>query len=141
MDAECYTRIHRDLCVLTFLVLRSKLCTDLVGSQDDGFGTACTIDQGGLVVIASAIFWGVAFVISVVYIKDPKRDLGIVDGEITNTFDRRQEERLQREKERRMKAQVNREQRRQHRQRKGQEKSQERDQQGVSISKDEIGEV
>lgn len=126
---------------LTFLVLRSKLCTDLVGSQDDGFGTACTIDQGGLVVIASAIFWGVAFVISVVYIKDPKRDLGIVDGEITNTFDRRQEERLQREKERRMKAQVNREQRRQHRQRKGQEKSQERDQQGVSISKDEIGEV
>mmetsp|Transcript_2755 Transcript_2755/g.7583 ORF Transcript_2755/g.7583 Transcript_2755/m.7583 type:complete len:259 (+) Transcript_2755:1708-2484(+) len=126
---------------LTFLVLGSKLCTDLVSFQDESFETKCTIDQGGLVVIAAAIFWGVAFVISVVYIKDPKWDLGIVDGQITNAFDRRQEERLQREKERRTRAQVNREQRRQHRdqKRRGPEPARKQDQK--LVTDEETGEV
>ena len=90
---------------LSFLVFQSKLCNDLVSYQNESYTTECTIDQGGLVVIGAAIFWAVAFLISVVYIKDPKRDLGIRDGQITNTFDARQEERLRREKERRIKAQ------------------------------------
>jgi len=98
---------------LTFIVFYSKLCNDLVGYQDENYETECTIDQGGLVVIAAAIFWMVAFLISLVYIKDPKRDLGIRDGEITNAFDARQEERLQREKERRIKARENKERRQQ----------------------------
>jgi len=128
---------------LTFLVLRSTLCTDLVSFQDESFETECTIDQGGLVVIASAIFWGVAFVISVVYVKDPKRDLGIVDGQITNTFDRRQEERLQREKERRTKAQLNLEARRQQRGKKrgAQRQAGKRDKLDNTISEDAFGEV
>jgi len=65
------------------------------------------------VVIAAVFFWGVAFLISVVYIKDPKRDLGIRDGQITNAFDKRTDERRQKEKERRMKTQMNRERRQQ----------------------------
>lgn len=112
---------------LTFLVFKAKLCTDLVSYQDESFGTTCTIDQGGLVVISAAIFWAVAFMISVVYIKDPKRDLGIRDGQITNTFDKRQEERLQREKERKMKSQMNRERRQQRRGQKGHRQEQARD--------------
>mmetsp|Transcript_13918 Transcript_13918/g.28714 ORF Transcript_13918/g.28714 Transcript_13918/m.28714 type:complete len:277 (-) Transcript_13918:125-955(-) len=87
----------------TFLVLMSQLCNDLVSYQDENYTTECTIDQGGLVIIAAAIFWAVAFLISVVYIKDPKRDLGIRDGQITNKFDTRAEERLRREAERRVK--------------------------------------
>jgi len=98
---------------LTFLVFKSKLCNDLVSYQNESYGTACTIDQGGLVVIAAVFFWGVAFLISVVYIKDPKRDLGIRDGQITNAFDKRTDERRQKEKERRMKTQMNRERRQQ----------------------------
>jgi len=105
---------------LTFLVFKSKLCNDLVSYQDESYGTECTIDQGGLVAIGAIFFWGVAFLISVVYIKDPKRDLGIRDGEIMNAFDERQEERLQRAKERRMKAEMNRERKQQSRDQKRQ---------------------
>jgi len=100
---------------LTFLVFKSQLCTDLVSYQNESYGTECTIDQGGLVVIAAALFWSVAFLISVVYIKDPRRDMGIRDGRITNAFDERTEERQVREKERRMKSQTNRERKQQQR--------------------------
>ena len=100
---------------LTFIVFQSTLCNDLVSYQNEEYETKCTIDQGGLVVIAAAIFWSVAFLISVVYIKDPKRDLGIRDGQITNAFETRQEQRYQREKERRIKTQTNRERRQQQR--------------------------
>jgi hypothetical protein len=100
---------------LTFLVFKSQLCTDLVSYQNESYETKCTIDQGGLVVIAAAIFWSVAFLISVVYIKDPRRDMGIRDGRITNAFDQRTEERQVREKERRMKNQMNRERKQQRR--------------------------
>jgi hypothetical protein len=98
---------------LTFIVFQSKLCNDLVSYQkDDSYTTKCTIDQGGLVVIAAGLFWSVATLISIVYIKDPKRDLGIENGKITNAFESRQEQRYQREEERRMKTDMNREQRR-----------------------------
>jgi len=86
-----------------------------VSYQNESYETKCTIDQGGLVVIAAAIFWSVAFLISVVYIKDPKRDMGIRDGRITNAFDQRTEERQVREKERRIKTQTNRERKHQRR--------------------------
>ena len=43
--------------------------------------------------IGAAIFWAVAFLISVVYIKDPRRDMGIQDGVIMNAFDKREEDR------------------------------------------------
>ncbi len=102
---------------LTFLVFMSQLCNDLVSYQDESYTTECTIDQGGLVVIAAAIFWCVAFLISVVYIKDPKRDLGIRDGQITNAFDKRQEERVRREMERRLKKEERKQQRKQKKQR------------------------
>lgn len=105
---------------LTFLVLRSKLCNDLVSGQNESYGTECTVDQGGLVIIAALIFWTVAFLISVVYIKDPKRDLGIRDGQIVNDFDKRTEERLHREKERRIRVQRNRERKQREREQKRQ---------------------
>jgi len=100
---------------LTFLVFKSQLCTDLVSYQNESYETKCTIDQGGLVVIAAALFWSVAFLISIVYIKDPRRDMGIRDGQITNAFSKRTEERQVREKERRMKSQTNRERKQQRR--------------------------
>ena len=71
-------------------------------------------------IIAADIFWCVAFLISVVYIKDPTLDLGFEDGQITNAFEKRQEERNQRQKERQMKAQMNRELRQQRKGKKGQ---------------------
>lgn len=109
---------------LVFLVLKSNLCTDLVSYQNESYTTKCTIDRGGLIVIGAAIFWCVAFLISVVYIKDPQRDLGIRDGQITNTFDKRQEERRQREKERKLKSQMNRERMQQRRAQKRQAQEQ-----------------
>jgi len=109
---------------LTFLILRSTLCNDLVSYQNESYETKCTVDQGGLVLIAASIFWIVAFLISVVYIKDPKRDFGIRDGQITNAFDKREEERREHEKERRIKTQINRERRQKRRDQKRQEQEQ-----------------
>jgi len=100
---------------LTFIVFFSKLCNDLVSYQNESYTTQCTIDQGGLLVIAASIFWIIACIISIVYVKDPKRDLGIGNGEITNVFDARQERRYQRDRERRLKSEINRERRKQHR--------------------------
>lgn len=100
---------------LTFIVLQSQLCNGLTTYQNETYETSCTVDQGGLVVVAAAIFWGVSFLISVVYIKDPKRDVGIRDGQITNAFETRQEQRHHRETQRRNKAQTKREQRQQRR--------------------------
>jgi len=100
---------------LTFIVLQSKLCNGLTTYQNETYQTSCTVDQGGLVVIAAAIFWSVTFLISVVYIKDPKRDVGIRNGQITNAFETRQEERHLREMERRVKVQERREQRQERR--------------------------
>jgi ABC-type multidrug transport system fused ATPase/permease subunit len=110
---------------LTFIVFQSKLCNDLVSYQkDDSYTTKCRIDQGGLVVIAAGLFWSVATLISIVYIKDPKRDIGIENGQITNAFESRQEQRYQREKERRMKSDMNREQRRSNQQQQQQQQQQ-----------------
>jgi len=110
---------------LTFLIFKSKLCNDLVSYQNQSYGTECAIDQGGLVIIAADIFWCVAFLISVVYIKDPTLDLGFEDGQITNAFEKRQDERNQRQKERQMKAQMNRELRQQRKGKKGQKQNDE----------------
>jgi hypothetical protein len=90
--------------VLTFLIFLSTLCTDLTSYQDASYETDCTIDQGGLVVIAATLFWAVAFLISVVYIKTPEKDLTWQDGRITNAFELRQQQRLKREKQRRLSA-------------------------------------
>lgn len=87
---------------LTFIVFQSTLCTDLASYQDQSFATNCTIDQGGLVVIAAIVFWTVAFLIFVIYVKAPEADLTLHDGQITNAFEERQQQRLYREKERRM---------------------------------------
>ncbi|KAG7367362.1 hypothetical protein IV203_030033 [Nitzschia inconspicua] len=89
---------------MTFLIFQSSLCTDLTSYQDASHETGCTIDQGGLVVIAATLFWAVAFLISVVYIKTPERDLTLRDGKIANAFELRQQNRLQREKQRRLNA-------------------------------------
>ena len=106
----------------TFIVFQSKLCNDLVSYQkDDSYTTKCRIDQGGLVVIAASLFWSVATLISIVYIKDPKRDIGIENGQITNVFQSRQEQRYQREKERRLRTDMNRGQRRKNQQKKRQQ--------------------
>lgn len=91
---------------LTFIIFYSTLCQDLVSYQDESFETNCTIDQGGLVVIAGAIFWTIAFLISLIYIKPPDADLKLVKGQITNAFDARQEERLRREQRRRQQKMV-----------------------------------
>jgi hypothetical protein len=69
---------------LTFLIFQAQICTDLVTFQDESYETKCTIDQGGLVVIASVLFWAVAFLISVIYIKTPEKDLRLQDGQILN---------------------------------------------------------
>mmetsp|Transcript_26257 Transcript_26257/g.62394 ORF Transcript_26257/g.62394 Transcript_26257/m.62394 type:complete len:315 (+) Transcript_26257:264-1208(+) len=92
---------------LTFIIFYSTLCTDLVSYQDETYETNCTIDQGGLVVIAGAIFWTIAFLISLVYIKPPESDLRIQNGKITNAFNARQEERFRREQQQRQKRKSN----------------------------------
>ena len=45
---------------LSFLVLKSSLCSDDAG---DRMSTTCELDQGGLVAIAATILWFVAFLI------------------------------------------------------------------------------
>jgi hypothetical protein len=87
---------------LTFLIFSSTLCTDLTSNQDASYETDCTIDQGGLVVIAATLFWAVAFLISVVYVKTKEKDVTWQDGRIANAFELRQQQRLEREKQRRM---------------------------------------
>jgi hypothetical protein len=87
---------------MTFLIFLSTLCTDLTSYQDASYETDCKIDQGGLVVIAATLFWAVAFLISVVYIKTPEKDLTWQDGRIANAFELREQQRLKREKQRRM---------------------------------------
>lgn len=89
---------------LTFIIFQSTLCQDLVSYQDASYETNCTIDQGGLVVISGSIFWTIAFLISLIYIKPPETDLRLENGHITNAFDARQEQRIRREKERRIKS-------------------------------------
>lgn len=101
---------------LTFLILPSSLCTDLVSYQDDEgtneYTTECTLDQGGLVTIAGAVLWSVASLISIIYIKTPETDMRITqDGQITNAFQQRRKERQLKQ----MLAEQKREQSRNHR--------------------------
>eukprot|EP00934_Nitzschia_sp_Nitz4_P006663 Nitzschia sp. Nitz4//scaffold8_size234185//2632//3715//NITZ4_001224-RA/size234185-augustus-gene-0.253-mRNA-1//-1//CDS//3329559707//6653//frame0 len=87
-----------------FLLFKSQLCTDLVSYQDASYTTECSMDQGGLVTIASSILWCVACLITVIYIKPPERDMMIgVNGEIKNAFVERQ---LERERQKREKARL-----------------------------------
>lgn len=80
----------------TFAIFFSPLCTDLVSYQNESYETKCTLDQGGLVVIAAALLWAVALVISFIYIKSPEMDLRIgEDGKMINAFEDRQERRKQ----------------------------------------------
>jgi len=77
-----------------FTVFQSGLCKSLVTSLNPSYKSKCTLDQGGLVAIAGSIFWCVAFLISVIYIKSPNSDFTISpDGRITNAFQERQLER------------------------------------------------
>jgi hypothetical protein len=78
---------------LTFLMFGTKLCKDLVSYQDETYTTDCTLDQGGLVVIAAILLWCVACLISVIYIKPPESDMTFVNGQISNAFDNRRKER------------------------------------------------
>jgi hypothetical protein len=89
---------------LTFLLFKSELCQDIVSYQDETYTTDCTLDQGGLVVIAGVILWCVACLISIIYIKPPETEMQFThDGRITNAFQQRKEQRSQAEKERRLK--------------------------------------
>ena len=49
---------------MTFLMGRSGMCQDLFLTRD------CKIDEGGLVMIAGTILWFIAFLVSVVYMKE-----------------------------------------------------------------------
>eukprot|EP00538_Stauroneis_constricta_P013372 CAMPEP_0119557766 /NCGR_PEP_ID=MMETSP1352-20130426/9316_1 /TAXON_ID=265584 /ORGANISM="Stauroneis constricta, Strain CCMP1120" /LENGTH=332 /DNA_ID=CAMNT_0007604907 /DNA_START=146 /DNA_END=1144 /DNA_ORIENTATION=+ len=71
----------------TMLIFQSRLCKRLVESR--GHESKCTIDQGGLVVIAACILWSVAFLITCLYIKPRELDMTIVNGRIANAFDER----------------------------------------------------
>ena len=72
--------------------------------------------------IGAVIFWAVAFLISIVYIKDPERDMGIQDGVIMNAFDKREEDRIRREKERKIRAHQKKGQRKQKKEERKQKK-------------------
>eukprot|EP00525_Craspedostauros_australis_P013255 CAMPEP_0198113890 /NCGR_PEP_ID=MMETSP1442-20131203/5440_1 /TAXON_ID= /ORGANISM="Craspedostauros australis, Strain CCMP3328" /LENGTH=352 /DNA_ID=CAMNT_0043771089 /DNA_START=413 /DNA_END=1470 /DNA_ORIENTATION=- len=74
-------------CGLTFVIFQSYLCKSLV--SDQGFDSECTLDQGGLVIIASCILWCVACVIASLYIKPRALDVVIVDGRIASAFEER----------------------------------------------------
>ena len=88
-------------CGCSSILFMSLMCTDeLVSFQDESYTVSCTLDQGGLVVIAAAILWCVSFLLTVIYIKPPESDMTIVNGQITNAFERRMEQRKkQREKQ------------------------------------------
>jgi hypothetical protein len=87
----------------TFLLFQAELCQDLVSYQSDDYTTECTLDQGGLVVIAAAILWCVAFLISIIYIKPAESDITISrNGNVTNNFEQRKAQRQQKVKERKM---------------------------------------
>jgi len=78
----------------TFAIFFSPLCQDLVSYQNDSYETNCTLDQGGLVVISAGLLWGVALLISCIYIKSPEKDVQAgVDGKMVNAFEKRQERR------------------------------------------------
>lgn len=80
----------------TFSIFFSPLCQDLVSYQNANYPTKCTLDQGGLVVISAGMLWGVALVISCLYIKAPEKDLQtLADGKQVNAFQLRQERRRQ----------------------------------------------
>jgi len=85
------------LCGMTFILFQAQLCQDLVSDQDESYTTKCTVDQGGLVVIAATILWAVAALICYVYIKPPEVDMRISNGQITNAHEQR---RRQRQKQR-----------------------------------------
>ena len=69
---------------LTFLVLGSGLCTNV------GDNTSCSLDEGGLVGVASVICWAVATIISIMFIVPLGKDLVFVDGELKSDFAERQ---------------------------------------------------
>ena len=84
---------------LTMLIFASDLCHDTLvaqlsdGGTDNQYEAGCTLDQGGLVVIAAILLWCVSFLISVMYVKPPERDMTFVNGQITNAFEQRKKER------------------------------------------------
>ena len=91
---------------MTFLLLKSAVCTDLVSSfrfdsENDPsvFTSSCSIDQGGLIVIAAAMLWFVTALISIVYVRPIHSEMIIVDGRIANAFEERQRIRQQRKKQ------------------------------------------
>ena len=91
----------------TFSIFFSPLCQDLVSYQNASYETKCTLDQGGLVVISAGMLWGVALVISCMYIKAPERDIQTMpDGKQINAFEVRQERRrlakMQKEQQKRL---------------------------------------
>lgn len=79
------------LCILTcllFLVLRSGLCTEV------GVDTTCSLDVGGFIAIAGAIFWLAAAIVTARFVKSPERETDDVelekyprDASLTNNDD------------------------------------------------------
>ena len=96
---------------MTFLLMASALCTGL--RVDGGPHTHCTIDQDGLVLIASCLLWCVALIVSMMYIKPQDRDWIVRNGQLTNAFDERLEERRRRQKERQLQIQESQQERQQ----------------------------
>ena len=86
---------------LSGVVFLSRMCTNaLVAFQSENYTASCTVDQGGLVIVAASILWCVSFLLTVIYIKPPESDVAIVNGQIQNVFDSRMEKRKkQREKQ------------------------------------------
>jgi hypothetical protein len=90
-------------CGLTFLIFSSDLCNTLADEQGHDVDSDCTLDQGGLVTIAAVILWAVAALIAIIYIKPPGRELVVMNGQVTNAFDHRLEERrLRKEKDKQL---------------------------------------
>jgi len=75
---------------LLFLALRSGLCRHV------GVDTECELAEGGLVAIAAAILWFVAFLISVLFVVPIGQDLILVEGELRSQFFERQAARKRR---------------------------------------------
>ena len=53
---------------LTFLIKQSGLC------QDVGQDTSCHVDEGGIIMIASAISWFFGFLITILFMKSPEKE-------------------------------------------------------------------